>query len=57
MVVDPLHHDYCRLQLVYCEKLCTAKRAEYDVVEYKKENFDRQVRTWSLTLPKMVKSF
>ena len=42
-VADPLHRDYCRLQLIYCKALYLAKKAEYDIVEFKKENSEKQV--------------
>lgn len=43
LAVDRSDRDYCRLQLIFCEGLHTARKAEYDVIEYKKENFDRKV--------------
>ena len=40
-VVDSLHREYCRLQLIYCKALYLVKKAEYDIVQFKKENIDK----------------
>jgi hypothetical protein len=57
MVADSLDDDYCRLQLTCCRALRVAKRAEYDVIQYKMENFDKPVRISFSTVEKIQKYF
>jgi hypothetical protein len=54
---DQMDKSYLRLQMVFYECMIKAKKAQYDVIEFKSENFGVKVRKKYCTNNKFSKCF